>query len=277
MREVTFTVDVEDPRPNDRLPRRYDRVTRQILDLLEPLNIQGTFFFVGKLADADPGLVREVAGRGHEIALHSYDHIPLPQLSPEQFRRDTEIAKGRLEEICGQAVRGYRAPIFSLTRESLWATDMLAELGFAYSSSVLPVANPFYGYPGAPRQPFRWPSGLLELPAPVARIGPLLVPYLGGIYFRYLPHYLIRRGIGRAAAQSGLWLYSHPHDFDAGEGFYRIRNTSWWVSLLLWGNRRHTFRKFRALLTDSAAITVAPPFAGQLDAGKFDGVALFQP
>ena len=277
MRRITFTMDVEDPRPSPEMPKRYDRMTREVLRMLDSLAIQGTFFIVGSLAKQDPVLVQDIANAGHEVALHSMDHIPLPKQSPDQFRAETLAARRLLQDQSCQEVLGYRAPIFSLTRDSLWATDILKELGFQYSSSVLPAKNPLFGFPGAPTVPFRWPSGLLEIPAPITRLGPLVLPYLGGIYFRYLPQRFITTRLRRASEHDALWLYSHPYDFDAEEPLYRIKNSSWLVSLLLWFRRAGTLQKLERLFLDDPNISANGTFATQIASGAYSDAATFVP
>lgn len=244
---ITFTLDLEDHRPDESLPVRYPEMTEKILEFLERWNIKATVFTVGSLAKKDPETVRKVHAAGHEIAHHSYDHITLNRQSPAEFREDTRRAKEVIEDVIGEEVRGYRAPVFSLTRQTIWAVDILKELGFTYSSSVLPAANPLHGIPGAPHTPFRWSNGLLEIPAPVGKIGPFLMPYLGGFYFRYLPYPIVRRQIKKADDGAALWTYWHPYDFDVDEKNWRIKNASMPVSMLLWLNRKSTFKKLGRL------------------------------
>ena len=274
-RELTVTVDVEDPRSDPRLPKVYDRVVRDLLEFLAEVKVRATFFVVGELAAADPDLVRAVSTAGHELGLHGWQHTPLPDLTPAEFRTHSEKGKAVLEDITGQAVIGFRAPIFSLTAATPWAEQILAEGGYRYSSSLLPGQHPFHSFPGAPRHAFRWPSGLVEIPSPIARIGPLRIPYLGGFYLRYLPYWYIKRSLGKADPGESLWCYSHPHDFDDGEPFRRIKNTPMWMSWLLWLNRRGTWNRLRTLLTDDRVITGAP-FADLLLAGKFEGAPTFE-
>lgn len=247
---ITFTLDLEDHRPDESLPVRYPEMTEKILEFLDRHKIKATIFTVGSLAKKDPETVRKVHAAGHEIAHHSYDHITLDRQSPQEFRDDTRRAKETIEDVIGEAVHGYRAPVFSLTRRTLWAVDILKELGFAYSSSVLPAANPLHGIPGAPHAPFRWANGLLEIPAPVGKMGPFLMPYLGGFYFRYFPLPVVRGQIKKSAANAALWTYWHPYDFDAQEKNWRIKNASAPVSLLLWFNRKNTFKKLGRLAND---------------------------
>ena len=277
LRAITVTVDVEDPRPSPDWPKRYDRVTRRILDLFETLNVRATFFVVGNLALQDAGLIREIGDRGHEVGLHSLEHVPITRWSRKEFQHKSGTGKKLLEDIGGRAVIGFRAPVFSLTPKCFWATEVLTELGFRYSSSVLPAKTPFFCFPDAPRVPFVWPSGLLEFPAPVGRFGPMQLPYLGGIYLRYLPGFLVSRQIRRADHGQFLWCYCHPHDFDAGEPFYRIRNTSLATSLVLWFNRRSTFDKLQGLLSGSFHLVPGPPFAEVIESRGFGGLETYHP
>ena len=171
----------------------------------------------------------------------------------------------------GHSVVGFRAPVFSLTRESLWTVDILHDLGFRYSSSVLPSHHPLFGLPEAPRVPFRWPIGLVEIPVPLARFGPWNLPYLGGIYLRYLPKSFVARMRETAPGSQTQWTYIHPYDFDTDEPFCRIRDTALWISVLLWCNRRGSFEKLKALMAHGTA----PPFAVQLESGRFDEAEVF--
>jgi polysaccharide deacetylase family protein (PEP-CTERM system associated) len=274
---LSFTLDLEDHRPNDGLPKRYPEVTRRLLGRLEEWGVRGTFFVVGEVARDEPGLVRDIARAGHEIAFHSLDHVPLDRTTPAVFETATRAGKAALEDITGAPITGFRAPIFSLTGATVWAVDVLDALGFRYSSSVLPAASPLYGYPGAPETPFRWPNGLIEIPVPIARIGPLTAPYLGGIYLRYLPLGLIRRLLARNAEGRALWTYCHPYDFDPDEPYFRMRDTAWWVNVLLRQRRRHTERKIADVMALCGGATRSVPLGERVAAGDFTDAAVFTP
>jgi len=244
---ITVTLDIEDHLGRYEARGRYVENTRRLLAFLAERGVRGTFFTVGRVAEAAPALVREIAAAGHELACHSYRHTPLDRETPASFRGDTARAKALLEQAGGVPVVGYRAPIFSLTARTRWALDELGALGFRYSSSIVPAPHPLYGYPGAPRTPFRWPGGLVEFPVPLAGIGPLRVPFLGGVYLRYLPGWLIRRW---ARAQDGtlLWTYLHPYDVDPEEPYAPLPDTATWVSVLTWLKRGGTWDKLGAVL-----------------------------
>ena len=150
---ITFTLDLEDHRPDEQAELRYPSVTRSILEHLAARDITGTFFVVGVVAEAEPDLVRDIAAAGHEVALHGWRHIPLVDHTPDSMRDDITRGKAFLEDLTGGPVVGYRAPTFSLVESTTWATDVLHDAGFTYSSSVLPTHNPLYGFPGAPGKP----------------------------------------------------------------------------------------------------------------------------
>ena len=241
-----LTFDVEDHLKEYRSDSRYRDNTLRLLAALSEEGIRGTFFFVGRIAESAPDLVRAVARSGHEIACHSWSHLPLTRENPASFLLETRRAKHLLEDLSGTRVIGYRAPIFSLVASTTWALDSLLELGFAYSSSVMPAPNPSYGFPSAPRQPFRWPSGLVELPCPVAEIAGIRFPYLGGVYMRYLPESVIRMLMSSDPCACP-WTYLHPYDIDDTEPFVHIPGSTLTTSLIVWLRRKDALRKILSL------------------------------
>lgn len=252
----TFTVDVE-AHPHGTAAAAQ---TRRLLDLLEETASRGTFFVLDDVVRADPALVREIAARGHEVASHGHAHRHLAAEGPAAFRAGMAAARARLADVAGQAPLGYRAPYFSLTPAAGWAPAILAGLGFAYSSSVLPARNPLAGWPGAPRKPFLWDSGLLELPVPVARVGPVRLPFLGGMYLRWLPPWRLRWMAARWAAEEAdgaLWSYCHPYDLDRDERLTRRRDAGALGSLMLWLNRGPTLPRLRGLLEGRRSVSFA--------------------
>ncbi len=214
---LLFSVDLEEFRPKDpsRPFRRtpLPKLTLRYLELLRDRGIRATFFVVGEVARAHPNLIREIAAAGHEIGAHGDHHIPLDELGPEGFRRDLEENLRALRAAGAPTVLGFRAPISSLTESTAWAYPILRELGFAYSSSVIPAKNPLYGWPSFGPEPRRV-EGILEIPITVARFGPLTLPFFSGTYCRVLPLWLIRRAICRHPPGRPLVGYFHPYDLD---------------------------------------------------------------
>ncbi|MBR0682719.1 DUF3473 domain-containing protein [Roseomonas eburnea] len=255
----TFTVDVEEHGCGSRARAQ----TGRLLDLLAAAGARGTFFVLDEVVRTDPRLVAAIARRGHEVASHGHTHRPLAAEGAARFRAGMEAARDRLADIAGAAPIGFRAPYFSLTPAATWAPEILTELGFAYSSSVLPAWNPLAGWPGAPRRPFLWPSGLLELPVPVARLGPARLPFLGGMYLRWLPPWRLRGLSARWAAEEAggaLWSYCHPYDLDRGETLVHRADAGALGSLMLWLNRGPTLPRLEGLLHGRRS----EPFAARL-------------
>jgi polysaccharide deacetylase family protein (PEP-CTERM system associated) len=197
-----FTVDVEDWAQavlDHSLPvtRRFVEPTRRIAALLERHGASGTFFFLGSCAVAAPDLVRELAAAGHEIQTHGWDHTPLHEIGgPDGLREDLRRARAVIEDLIGQPVCGYRAPRFSIDHRTLWAVDVLAELGFVYDASIFPMRLRGYGIPRWPAAPhfLRTPGGhtLIEFPVSVGRCCGVPLP-AGGGYFRLAPRWAIDR------------------------------------------------------------------------------------
>jgi len=254
-RRLTFTADVE-RNPTDRTGTRHLAATAALLDLLDESGARGTFFVLGEVAEATPALVREIAARGHEVASHNLTHRPLAALGPAGLREEARRARGTLQDLSGQAVAGFRAPYFSLTARTEWAAEAIAAAGHAYSSSVLPARGFGQGHPAAPRRPFAWPCGLLELPVPVARLGPVRLPILGGMYLRYLPDWDLRAMAPRLEGPLA-WAYCHPYDVDAAEPFRACRTLGVLSSVFLWANRGVTARRLRALLRGRESVPLA--------------------
>jgi peptidoglycan-N-acetylglucosamine deacetylase len=252
---TTFTFDLEDHRPSPQAwPARYPAITESILDWMDGRGIRATVFVVGELAQRDPDLVRAVADRGHEIGLHNWRHVQLTAQRPDEFRAGIRRGKAALEDVIGSPVLGFRAPTGSLVPASSWAVDILAEEGYRYSSSVCPGRNPINSFPGAPEEPFRYPNGLLEFPAPVSGLGPFKLPYLGGTYIRVLPEPAHRVFRWLAPVTDGAVIYCHPYDFDVDEPFWWVGDVGW-LSPLLWMGRSGFTAKLERL---TAGGTSAP-------------------
>ncbi len=201
---------------------RVERNVHRILDLLAERQVHATFFTLGWIAERYPQLVKRIVAEGHELASHGYGHERASDLSEAAFVADITRAKGLLEDIGGHAVRGYRAPSFSIGTGNLWAFDALARAGHAYSSSIYPIKHDHYGMPDSPRFAYRVGSvgtGLLEVPVTTLRLMNRNLPSSGGGYFRLLPYALSRWMIGtvnREDRQSAIF-YFHPWEIDADQ------------------------------------------------------------
>ena len=208
----------------DRMPLRVEASTRRILALLAETDTRATFFILGWVAERLPHLVRDIAAAGHEIACHGYGHELVYRLTPQAFHDDLRRAKTLLEDVSGQAVLGYRAPSFSITRESTWALDVLLDLGFKYDSSVFPISgHDRYGFAECGTTPFLWPNGLLEIPLAVYKLRGVGLPVAGGGYFRLFPYQYFRVLLGRInQAGEKFVFYLHPWELDPEQPRVRV-------------------------------------------------------
>ena len=189
--------------------------TRRLLGLLDEAGVQATFFVLGYAAERAAGLIREIAGRGHEIASHGYGHQFIYKLTPDQFREDLQRSIAILEPLAGRPIVGYRAPYFSVTPQSEWALEVLGEFGIRFDSSLFPVVNYRYGFPGAPREIHRIRPGLVEFPLSTYRLGGRNIPIAGGAYFRLFPYTFTRFGLRRInrSGQAAMF-FIHPWELD---------------------------------------------------------------
>jgi polysaccharide deacetylase family protein (PEP-CTERM system associated) len=204
----------------DGFSSRIECNTNRLLSIFDDLGARATFFTLGWVAKKYPKLVKEIADLGHEIACHSNHHRSVYAMHADQFRIDTSQAKRLLEDVTGTQVFGYRAPSFSITRNSLWAFEVLAELGFSYDSSIFPIKHPSYGWPRAPRFPFtiKTASGsITEFPMPTLQIWGARAPIGGGAYFRLLPYWYTRWGIRHinTSEDHAACIYLHPWELDS--------------------------------------------------------------
>ena len=225
-----FTVDVEDwfqvsafdsvisrSSWSDR-ESRVERNTDRLLALLDETGAIGTFFTLGWVAQRFPQLVRRIADAGHEVASHGFWHQRIPTISEAEFREDVRSSKLALEDAAGVAVVGYRAPSFSLTDDVLWAARVLVEEGYQYDSSRFPIARRGYGTASGRCDP-HWldtaAGPLLEYPPAVWELLGARIPVAGGGWFRQLPLWIIKRGLG-AVLRSGqpAVFYIHPWEID---------------------------------------------------------------
>jgi polysaccharide deacetylase family protein (PEP-CTERM system associated) len=201
---------------------RVEANTQRILSLLDRHKAKATFFTLGWVAEKSPELVRAIQKEGHEIASHGYSHQLVYNQTPEVFREETRRSKAILEDITGQPITGYRAASYSITNESRWALDILAEEGFTWDSSIFPVHHDRYGMPGTPRWPHKLTTDeghtLAEFPLSTLKLPGYTLPIAGGGYFRLFPYWFSRWGLGSINRQGQPFVfYLHPWEVDPGQ------------------------------------------------------------
>ncbi len=197
-----------------------DNVAR-ILDLFDRAGVKASFFTLGWVAERNKPAMRAIVERGHELASHGYDHTRVFTLTSQQFAEDIARARAILEDAGGVGVTGYRAPSFSIDGRTPWAHEVLAQHGYAYSSSVAPVVHDHYGWREAPRFAFRPVAGsaLLEIPVTTAMFGDKRLAAGGGGFFRVLPYAFSRWAIRQVNRREGrpAVFYFHPWEVDPAQ------------------------------------------------------------
>lgn len=202
--------------------RIYDGVNR-ILDELDIMNLKGSFFVLGWIAEHHPDIVREIHKRGHHIGCHSYQHELSFRFDEKEFKQDTLKAKHLIEDVIGLEVNAFRAPGFSITKNNVWALKCLAGLGFKYDCSMFPAYHDYGGMPsygnGIPKR-IDTGDGIYIKEFPI-NIKPILnhnLVFSGGGFFRIFPYWLIRHWVN---SSEYIMSYFHPRDFDIGQPVIR--------------------------------------------------------
>lgn len=262
------TVDLEDwyqgiEQPFESWPRFEDRLRvglDRVLEILDQSGAKATFFVLGWISEKHPEVIRQIAGLGHEIGSHGYNHEKVYDMTPESFVSFLERAKKVTEDACGRPVLGHRAPYWSVTRRSLWAFEGLSKLGFTFDSSVYPGSNWRYGIPGSPERPYLvGDTGLTEFPASVFKFGSRRIG-LGGAYFRIVPLAVTLAGIRSINARYGpAMFYTHPWEFDPSHPLVRFR---WRAMATHYFNLRSTAPRFKRMLGSGRFDTMSVTLEG---------------
>jgi polysaccharide deacetylase family protein (PEP-CTERM system associated) len=202
----------------DGLEHRVERNGHAVLDLFDEAGVKATLFTLGWVAKRYPALIRRAADAGHEIASHGWDHQRVFAMTPDAFRADLRRAAAAIGEAADTRPLGYRAPSFSIDARTPWAHDVLAEEGYAYSSSVAPIAHDHYGWREAPRFAHRPlpDSDLIELPVTTVEICGRRMAAGGGGFFRLLPYRFSSWAVSRVNGEEGrpAVFYFHPWEID---------------------------------------------------------------
>jgi polysaccharide deacetylase family protein (PEP-CTERM system associated) len=244
------------------LERRVERNTDAVLEIFDEAGIHGTFFTLGWIAERHPGLIRRIVDAGHELASHGWSHERVFTMGSKAFADDLSKTRKTLEDAGGISVSGYRAPSFSIDKRTPWAHEALAEAGYAYSSSVAPVAHDHYGWPDAPRFAFKPVSGsdFVELPVTTARLAGRTLAAGGGGFFRLLPYQFSSWAVRQVnELRQPAIIYFHPWEIDPEQP--RVPNAPLRSKLRHYSNLAAMSGKLKRLI-------------GDFDWGRVDAVAI---
>jgi polysaccharide deacetylase family protein (PEP-CTERM system associated) len=236
----------------DKFEDRIQVVGRKLLQVLADADTKATFFILGYIAEQHPHLIKEIEAAGHEIGTHGYSHSLIYNQEPEVFRGEITRAVNYLENLTGKKVVGHRAPFFSITKESLWALDILGDVGIRYDSSIFPVLNYRYGIADAPRFPYDIEGQnytLKEFPVSTLKLPGVTLPVAGGAYFRIYPYHLTKQFL-RAVNRTGnpFTFYLHPWELDPAHPKIKLPRRI--AGLTHYFNLGSTERRFKKLLRD---------------------------
>ncbi len=281
-----MTIDVEDyyhvaafgdviaPSEWSKWPSRVEHNTQRLLSLFDDSSIKATFFVLGWVAERYPVLIKEIASQGHEIASHGYSHQLIYTQSQQTFRDETAKSKQILEDLIGAPVTGYRAASYSITQQSLWALDILGDLGFTWDSSIFPVHHDRYGIASSPKQPYIISTNggdqITEFPLTTAKLFGQSIPAAGGGYFRQYPYALSRWLFDRASEQSTVpqIFYLHPWEIDPDQP--RIPGASAFSRFRHYTNLHRCEARLKQLLADFNFSTVSNSLAATIPTTTID-------
>jgi polysaccharide deacetylase family protein (PEP-CTERM system associated) len=260
----------------DSMEYRAERSTDRLLELFASRGVRATFFVLGWVTNKSPGLVQRIHAAGHEIACHGLTHELVYRQTPEVFRRETRESKAMLEDLIGAPVLGYRAASYSITARSLWAIDILCELGFRYDSSIFPIAHDRYGIPGASTRPGlmhgKDGASIVEFPLSTAQLFGRRVPVAGGGYFRLLPYWFTKWGLRSINERDDqpFIFYLHPWEIDAGQPRFNASRLS---RFRHYTNLEVCEARLTRLISEFRFTTVKDVLCSQLEASQLGGLA----
>jgi peptidoglycan/xylan/chitin deacetylase (PgdA/CDA1 family) len=108
--------------------------TPAFLDLLAERAVTATFFLLGSMVAKAPGLAAEIVARGHEVALHGWEHACTLLRTPRAVRDDLARARDTVADATGAEPAFYRPPYGVLSGGALAAARGLALTPVLWSS-----------------------------------------------------------------------------------------------------------------------------------------------
>ncbi|APD90591.1 polysaccharide deacetylase [Alteromonas mediterranea] len=229
---------------------RVGQNTHRLLDLFAEHNVKSTFFTLGWVAKRCPEVIKRIVSEGHELASHGLEHQRATTMTRIQFEKDVYDSKAILEDVSGSAIKGYRAPSFSVNDSNTWVYEVLVEQGFIYSSSTYPIEHDLYGVPSWPRFKYQRVEGITELPIPTIRKKNTNVGIGGGGFFRLYPYWLSKKRIlsFMESETAPYSFYFHPWEIDPEQPY--IKNANWRSKFRHYINLSRMESKIEMLLKD---------------------------
>lgn len=177
--------------------KAFDYYLERLLSKLDERGVKSTFFCLGGMATEFPDVVKKIVAGGHEIGCHSFKHIWLNKMSPEEVYEDTHAAVDALEQCVGKKIKSYRAPAFSIGKENKYAIEALSKCGIERDASIFPAERDYGGFSQfgekEPTVVFYNHINIKEFPICTTKIMGKEVAYSGGGYFRFFPLWYVRK------------------------------------------------------------------------------------
>jgi len=227
---------------------RVVRNTERLLKILSNHKTKATFFVLGWLAERVPELISEIEVEGHEIGTHGYSHVSITAMTSQDFEKDLVKALEVTRRCIKGKILGFRAPHFTVTKETIWALDILAKHGIKYDSSVFPLGlHPDYGIPDAPLSIHKLDNSLIEIPLSCVEVMGKRIP-IGGGYFRLYPYGLTKALLKRCNREGRpAVFYLHPWELDPAQPRVKLGPIN---TLRHYYNLDKTTERLERLLTD---------------------------
>jgi len=254
-----LTIDCEDffslPAFNNKSSSKdWDKmIDRQVDIILKKLeendNTKATFFIVGNIAERNPQVVKKIISKGHHIGSHFNNHKAISELNKKEFEKNLEDSLSILKKISGMSVNTFRAPFWSYSDSLYWYWDILKKKQIKYDSSIFPINKYLFGTPGAKRFIHRKDHEIIEIPPSTIKIFGLNIPFSGGVYFRALPFFIIKRFIKRLQKkEKSIIMYFHPWELDPE--LVRVKGIRLIDRIVLYYNNRNALKKFEKLIKE---------------------------
>lgn len=205
-----------DPSQWDAYESRVLKNTEKILSLFRTHEAKATFFVLGYIASKEPDLIKTIKKEGHEIATHGFYHRVISEMTEHEFETDVAQSIDAISSLTEEKVLGFRAPEWSIRKETPWALKTLRKLGILYDSSMVPLTR--MGSRDFPLHPSRFSTDfgdIWEFPLTTTRFLWEHVPFTGGLPLRIAPYCYVVSKIKRMNREHHPALvYVHPWEFD---------------------------------------------------------------
>ncbi len=198
--------------------------TLRFLDILDEAGVTATCFCLGLVAKAKPELIREIHGRGFEVASHGMNHLFYSQYGVDEAYQDMKDAKDAIEDVLGEEITGFRAPAFNVSLKRPELIEAIVKAGYKYDSSIFPFQGRRYGCPESPRSPYRIGTragDLIEFHLSTVRVRGKRIPAAGGGYLRHFPYFLNAKAI-RSINEEGIPVVVYLHPQECFEGKFNL-------------------------------------------------------